>query len=68
MNDFLKNMLHKVQKIRDENAACAQNMLFENGTIAFSKEQGLKTVAAYDELINEIKSRSGAVEAYPKCP
>jgi|APLak6261690937_1056196.scaffolds.fasta_scaffold21247_1 hypothetical protein len=68
MNEFLKNLLPKVQKMRDENAACAQDMFFENGTIACSKEQGLKSVAPYDELINEIKSRSGAVEAHPKCP
>ena len=68
MKDFLNTLLPKIQKMRDENAACAQDMFLSDGTLVYSKAQGMKSVALYDELLETITRQVGASGGCPKCP
>ncbi len=68
MKDFLNTLLPKIQKMRDENAACAQDIFLSDGTLVYSKAQGLESVAMYDSLIETINCQVGIVVADPKYP
>ena len=67
MREFLKDLLPRVEKMRDETAAtCCEDILVTDGAvtrIAIPKESGLALVASYDSLIATIKSQVGMVEA-----
>ena len=55
--------------MRDETAAtCCQDMTFDDGTIAYAKEQGLALVRGYDELLDTLKHQDGIVAVDPICP
>ena len=56
-NNYLAKHLPTIQKIRDDNSACAHDLLFPDGTIAFEKEHLVDLVSSCDALICEIKSQ-----------
>ena len=69
MNNLLNAIFSKAQAFRDETAArCCEDMVSSDGTIVYSKEQGLAQVASYDKLLDVIKHQAGVVGADPKCP
>jgi len=51
-----------VQKMRDEIAMTCDDMVLSDGTIMYTKEQGLALVAAHDELLDALKRQGGTVE------
>mgnify|MGYP001581335531 CR=1 FL=1 len=67
MNEFLKDLLPRVEKMRADTAAtCCENIFVTDGTVtrlAIPKETGLAMVANYDALISTIKSRVEMAEA-----
>lgn len=63
MQVFFDTLLPKVQAMRDESATRAQDIFFQDGTVAFSKEQMMECVRAYDELIATIKNQAEIAEA-----
>ena len=55
MNTFAKNLLPKVQKMRDESATMCVDMVLTDGTVMYSKEQGYAHLKLYDDLLNTVK-------------
>ena len=67
MNAFLNTILTRVHTLRDETATqCCEDMVLSDGTVMYSKEQGLAQVASYDKLLDAIKHQAGVSGADPK--
>lgn len=63
MNEWAE-IISNIQKFRDETAArCCEDMVLSDGTVMYSKEQGLARVALYDELLDALKHQAETAEA-----
>ena len=56
----------KVQKMRAETALTCEDMALSDGTIIYTKEQGLELLALYDELLDANKHQAGVAGVDPK--
>ena len=59
----LADIISKVQKMRDETAMTCEDMVLSDGTVMYSKEQGLAHLALYDKLLDDLKHQGETVEA-----
>ena len=55
-------ILQRIQKMRDETVVTCEDMVLSNGTVMYSKEQGMALVALYDELLGVLKHQADMAE------
>ena len=56
------DIISRVQKMRDETALTCEDMVLSDGTIMYTREQGLEQVALYDELLDTLKHQDETAE------
>lgn len=57
----MADIFSKVQKMRNENAFTCDDMVLSDGTVMYTKEQGLALVRGCDELLDAFKHQDGVV-------
>ena len=69
MKDFLKALLPRIEKMRNEvSEQCLGDYFLPDGTKVNSKEQDISFLAGYDDLLRAIKRRIDILESDSKCP
>jgi len=54
MEDYAE-IIYRVQKMRDETVKTCEDVVLSDGTVAYTREQGLEMVNLYDELLGKLR-------------